>query len=320
MTTFWLLCYENLATILAVLSIILTIIVSAESLKKRAKICIGILIAFVAFIISVNSIETYNSSTIVPNIIGLTYDDAMSTLYSHRLKGQLVLASTNDNLADTDSRVVWQSRNEDTVTNNGNLISFIIDDSFALNSRFIIQYPYQDLEIDQYEALKYDCDYHDALQQMRNTDFQYGTPLNDPHWDIEIESAELEYELNVNIKYGVMHLNGETVYSYEVYAKSMAATMEKIIEDSAEMLGRSLKYNLNNCVIIGKIIPLFEHEDSVLLSKDFENYQEKGNSILLLPQTMKCGNYKFAFSIICSDGQMFEWYHNLKIVDNDSSS
>ena len=78
--------------------------------------------------------------TVVPNLYGLTYDDALNTLYSNRLKGQLVLASTNRDLSKSDSRVVWQSQASQLIIPTQTKISFVIDDAFSLNSTPLIQY------------------------------------------------------------------------------------------------------------------------------------------------------------------------------------
>ena len=95
----------------------------------------------------------------------------------------------------------------------------------------------------------------------------------------------------------------------------MSATLERIIEDSAKFYSPGLQLDLKNCTIIGKIIPADGQKGTVLRDIEFERYQKNGRSILLTPQVLQCGDYTFYFSIICSDDQIYEWYHNLKIVE-----
>ena len=116
-------CYDHLAIILSVISIMIMIILSpvfwkmevnkatSKKGKKALKNVLGFVI-IVALMIGFAFLccSIHEKWTVVPNLYGLTYDDALNTLYSNRLKGQLVLASTNRDLSKSDSRVVWQSQ------------------------------------------------------------------------------------------------------------------------------------------------------------------------------------------------------------------
>ena len=61
----------------------------------------------------------HNRYSVVPDIYGTTYDNAISALREAGLDVRLVLVSTNENLANEDTRVVCQSKNAESCVDKG---------------------------------------------------------------------------------------------------------------------------------------------------------------------------------------------------------
>ena len=84
--------------------------------------------------ITLKAIYCNENYSVVPNIYGMTYDNALSSLREADLDGRLALASTNENLANADTRVVWQSKDAGGIVAKGTSVVFVIDDNFAIES------------------------------------------------------------------------------------------------------------------------------------------------------------------------------------------
>ena len=347
---FFLVWYGHLTEILSVTAIVTTIILTTfhksqkedkdkktssekneagcenrdESTISFTRVQAAIIILLLVIGLSVTSWHVYKKWTIVPNLYGRTYDDAMGALYDSRLNGQLALAETNSNLASSDSRIVWQNYDSNAILCAGTTVSFLIDDCFSLNSTPLIQYEYKDLAIDQTQKLEYRCDYKDAIQQAAGQEryaIENGIPVEysiaDPHWMIEIDAADLKYEAHVSVWHGILFTKADPSYSYRVYGGAMSVTLEELITSSAALLsGVALKPDLDNCTIVGKLIPTSGQDKTVLCVLPFPNHPDY-NSQVFLPQTLLCGDYTFAFSIIDENDQLYEWYHYITIVDNE---
>lgn len=75
----------------------------------------------------------HNRYSVVPDIYGTTYDNAISALREAGLDVRLVLVSTNENLANEDTRV-YVSRRMQKVVSMRVHVMFIIDDNFAIEA------------------------------------------------------------------------------------------------------------------------------------------------------------------------------------------
>ncbi len=290
---------------------------------SRMRIWSAIIVLVVAVGLSGASWYIHNNWTIVPDLSGRTYDDAIDVLYECGLTGQLALAETNGNLSSADSRVVWQSHEEKSIERVKTKVSFVIDDCFSLNSTPLTQYAYRNVVIDQPQKLEYTCDYRDVSQQMAEQDrfaikngiFE-GYSIEEPHWRIEIDAADLHYEVYTTSRHGISYSTADAFFSYKIYGEAMAATLEELILSSLERLsGTSQCPNLDKCIVVGKLIPLSGQDTIILRKLNFPNQKNK-NSKVFLPQTLVCGEYKFEFSIIDGDSQLYEWYHYVTIIDD----
>ena len=342
--------HDNLGVILSVTAIMITIILSTANssqdadenrkgivspkggsqIKNKmtipaARIWVAGVILIVIVALSGTSIYVNERWSIVPNLTGRTYDDAIQALYDSNLNGQLALAKTNSDLANSDSRIVWQSYQGDTIQEVGATISFVIDDCFSLNSAPLFQYAYKDIDIDQTQKLDYKCDYRDAGQQMVEQEreaIENGTPLDysfvDPHWKVYIDAADIRYEMHTSVWHGIPYTSANTMYSYKTYAGAMSLTLDELVTSSAALLsGVASKPDLIECSILGKLIPISGQDDIILCRIDLPDSPDCNTGTFFLPQTLTCGDYLFYFSIIDSDNQLYEWYHYITIVDND---
>ena len=320
----FLLCYDNLAYIIAVLAIVATIVASSgilqyekanteagEGKKPKKKSVVSAWIIIVLVFIMISAIiwavcgYFHKTWTVVPDLEGRSYDNSIDVLYESGLKGQPVLAGTNDDLSESDSRVAWQYPEKDSVVRVGTFISFLIDDQFALNSMPLTHYKFKDAPTEQSKVLDYNIRYK-KLSENKSFD--------DPHWDIEIDAKDINYEIKSFSWHGHIFTDAGTVISYREYAESMALTLTDIIENSSEAyVNSTFKSELGSCRIVGKLIPTFEQSETGLA----EMTTSDDKVVLYLPQMLTPGKYLFAFSIIDSDDQLIEWYHYITIVEEN---
>ena len=335
MIKFWLWCYDNLAEILALVAIILAIISGDDLLqqpketKAKNKFVLWILqkpqraiaavLVFGSVFITFKAFSVHNRKTVVPDLCGMTYEDAVKSINENRLKGQLILAETNEDLARPSSRVIWQSLDPDSPVKTETTISFLVDDGFSLTATPLNQYRYRDVSVDQTKKLDYRCDYKETLQQAKSA-MENGEPIDyvieDPHWNIRIGSAELQYYIEISYWQDMPHTSADVFYSYNRYAGAMSATLEELVEASIVIVGGDHKLDLQSCTVIGKLIPTEKENGQVMRCINVPNY----NGVFLLPQSLVCGEYRFAFSVIDSDDRMYEWYHFIYIEDADERS
>jgi hypothetical protein len=333
MTCFYLWCFDNLADIIALVTIILTILTSDGLLgretdesenrvkRKRLRSDAIIWIVIITLVISYKSTDTHGKYTIVPNLYGLTYDDAMKALIDKGLEGQLVLAETSKDLQNSDSRVVWQSAEAQGTENVGEIVSFLIDDCFSLKSTPLNEYMHRKDEIQQTEKLNYICDYKDPVKQsveQQQAAMESGEPVRysfeDSHWEITVDSADIRYEIRSLYIDDMPYYVIDSFYSYNNYSGKMSVTLEDIVEESLKRVAGDADSILDpNDTIVGKMTPLSEQQNTALRSITVPNHK----GVFLLPQTLVCGDYRFDFAIIESDDAIYEWYHTITIEDNE---
>lgn len=277
----------------------------------------AIVLTFIALLFLVVGKTTYDHKVMVPNLSGKTYDESISTLYDSGLAGQLLLASTNKNLSGSDSRVVWQSIGSGEVCERGEKVSFVIDDAFALDTVPLNQRAYVTYASGSGQVLNYTCDYRDAIHQALEIESEAEragvSPVYEfeaPHWYIEVESPTIEINLTTGVRQGRSFTMANDSFSYYAYADDMAATLYEIAEISASRISN---IELSNYVLIGKLIPWnsseFTNAKILCISQD--------NSVLFFPLILKSEEYTFVFSLLDSDGNNYEWYHTIRILDKN---
>lgn len=288
--------------------------------KKRClplKLIVALMLTFITLLFVIIGSTTYEHKAIVPDLSGKTYDDAISALYDSGLAGQLLLASTNENLSGADSRVVWQSTKPGEVSDRRDVISFVIDDSFAIDTIPLNQCAYVTYNPGTGQILNYTCDYLDAIHQALEIESeaeQAGVSpvyeLEAPHWYIEVEPPTIEINFTTGVRHGRSFTMANDSYSYYTYAYDMAATLYEIAEFSASRISYA---DLSEFLLVGKLIPQNRSENTntkmLIISND--------NSVLFLPLVLKSGEYTFVFTLLDSDGNNYEWYHTIRILDKN---
>lgn len=337
--------YDYVANILSVASIILTMLTIAPDdkdnshtnsskatgeanhdkpleRKQKKKFCpplrlIVALMMCILLAVSVFCIIMYHFKVIVPDLSGKTYDEAISTLYDSGLAGQLLLASTNKNLSGSDSRVVWQSIGSGEVCERGEKVSFVIDDAFALDTVPLNQRAYVTYASGSGQVLNYTCDYRDAIHQALEIESEAEragvSPVYEfeaPHWYIEVESPTIEINLTTGVRQGRSFTMANDSFSYYSYANDMAATLNEIAEISASRISNA---NLSEYILVGKMIPQNQSEDITVKMLKMSN----DNSVLFFPLILKSGEYTFVFTLLDSDGNNYEWYHTIRILEKE---
>ena len=210
MVKFFLTCHENISAILSVAALIVTIVThdifpkyvalkehrnKEDEIYKRQKIClllqfsVAFFLVFCSIFVWIKSYTTYCNWGVVPDLYGMTYDDAISALYDSGLTGHLLLASTNKNLSNSDSRVVWQSTKPGEVSDHRDVISFVIDDSFALDTIPLNQCAYVTYNPGTGQVLNYTCDYRDAIHQALEIESEAEQAGVSPVYELEAESV-----------------------------------------------------------------------------------------------------------------------------------
>ena len=320
----WLWFYDNRAEILSLLAIVITILTSDDTIqqeglkiKERVKLflssgrkVLALFLLFFSVFAYFNSLDIYSKYTVVPDVKEMTYDDAIKSLNNNRLKGQLVLSETNDNLADPNSRVLWQSIEENTVVTLAETVSFLIDDSFSLEYMPLNQYRYGEISVEQAEKLNYVIVRGDNSIQTTEEGSKID-PVIDPHWTIKVAHDDLDYNVRIYLYHGYTYVSADAIQSYYAYAKSLSLTLEELVSRSASAIGGL--YDSDDLTVLGKLTPVSETDVSGLRSIDVPNHQ----GVFLLPKSLPCGTYRFYFSIIDSQYRMYDWYHYLVIEDSE---
>lgn len=332
MDEFFLRFYGNAGYIIGIMSILVSILLSGfatrqntdgQNTNQKIKLSIpcGVvvlcsLLVLATVFVAIISENIAKKKTVVPNIYGMTYDDAITALSDNGLMGRLLLASTNENLSATDSRVVWQSESAGSTTERDTVISFVIDDSFALEYIPLNQRNYQSLSYDQSANLEYTCDYRDAIKQSLEIEREAereGTPVvyefEESHWYIEIEPPETKYNITTGTSKGRNFTMADNSYSYHVYSNAMCGTLQEIAEATARTIGGS---PFEDYFIVGKLISIDEEKTTNL--KETQLSDEAG--VLFLPLVLTGGNYKFVMSFLDESGDCYEWYHDIKILES----
>lgn len=335
--SFWLKCYDCLGYVLPVIAIVISVLsinfVKADSTAgggdnaKRKRIInwpvliIAILLGLTAVVGTSICFVCHEKYTLVPKIYGMTYDDAISELYKNDLQGRLLLASTNEDLANSDSRVVWQSAEGGEVVTRETRVLFVIDDSFALDYVPLNQYKYGDiseLTLERSDVLDFKVFFRDVLAQEVNNNKKEEAEREDypefkeSHWYIEIKPREVDYNFESSVGFrGRSTINVDNTYSYYLYADSMALTLSHIADETARMIGHvSEEYT-----IVGKLIPT----DGSEVAKLKETVLSEDAGIIYLPLVMESGDYSFVVAFLSTEGESYEWYHDVCILTRGQS-
>lgn len=228
----------------------------------------------------------------VPDIYGMTYDDALSSLRNVGLDGRLALASTNEDLANADTRVVWQSKEAGSIIDKGSNVMFVIDDNFALESFPLSAFT--------------------TAEEPNTTgrEWYWDADKSEENWEIQVPINQFSVQGSTKILNGVYKYSG-AVFTLDLYSTDMNSILSEIIDQTCAQYAPDL--SIADMYLIGKLIPAGDTNQSALDSVS----TSLTHGIMILPKYLMEGKYQFAFCLCDQDGNSYEWRHTVMVVSNE---
>lgn len=275
-----------------VASILLTATKSGEKQRNVVLITLTGILCVACFGISAITIHYNNEYSLVPDIYGMTYDDALSSLRNVGLDGRLALASTNEDLANADTRVVWQSKEAGSIIDKGSNVMFVIDDNFALESFPLSAFT--------------------TAEEPNTTgrEWYWDADKSEENWEIQVPINQFSVQGGTKILNGVYKYSG-AVFTLDLYSTDMNSILSEIIDQTCAQYAPDL--SIADMYLIGKLIPAGDTNQSALDSVS----TSLTHGIMILPKYLMEGKYQFAFCLCDQDGNSYEWRHAIMVVSNE---
>lgn len=287
---------DDLPLIVSIVSIVASILLTATKSgeKQRNVVLITLtgILCVACFGISAITIHYNNEYSLVPDIYGMTYDDALSSLRNVGLDGRLALASTNEDLANADTRVVWQSKEAGIIIDKGSNVMFVIDDNFALESFPLSAF---------------------TTEKKTNTtghEWYWDADKSEENWEIKVPINQFSVQGSTKILNGVYKYSG-AVFALDLYSTDMNSILSDIVDQTCAQYAPDLP--IADMYLIGKLIPAGDTNQSAL--DCFSTSLTHG--IMILPKYLMEGKYQFAFCLCDKDGNSYEWRHTIMVVPNE---
>ena len=268
---------------------VLTIIINVLS-----DLCITLapILCVVCICVSLKTIQYDKKYSLVPDIYGMTYDDALSSLRDAGLDGRLALASTNEDLTNADTRVVWQSKEAGIIIDKGSNVMFVIDDNFALESFPLSAF---------------------TTEKKTNTtghEWYWDADKSGENWEVKVPINQFSAQGSTKILNGVYKYSG-AVFTLDLYSTDMNSILSEIVDQTCAQYAPDLP--IADMYLIGKLIPAGDTNQSALdcFSTSLTH------SIMILPKYLTEGKYQFAFCSCDKDGNSYEWSHTIMVVSNE---
>lgn len=275
-----------------VASILLTATKSGEKQRNIVLITLTGILCVACFGISAITIHYNNEYSLVPDIYGMTYDDALSSLRNVGLDGRLALASTNEDLANADTRVVWQSKEAGSIIDKGSNVMFVIDDNFALESFPLSAFT--------------------TAEEPNTTgrEWYWDADKSEENWEIKVPINQFSVQGSTKILNGVYKYSG-AVFTLDLYSTDMNSILSEIVDQTCAQYAPDL--SIADMYLIGKLIPAGDINQSALDSVS----TSLTHGIMILPKYLMEGKYQFAFCLCDQDGSSYEWRHAIMVVSNE---
>lgn len=287
---------DDLPLIVSIVSIVASILLTATKSgeKQRNVVLITLtgILCVACFGISAITNHYNNEYSLVPDIYGMTYDDALSSLRNVGLDGRLALASTNEDLTNADTRVVWQSKEAGIIIDKGSNVMFVIDDNFALESFPLSAF---------------------TTEEEPNTtgrEWYWDADKSEENWEIKVPINQFSVQGGTKILNGVYKYSG-AVFTLDLYSTDMNSILSEIIDQTCAQYAPDL--SIADMYLIGKLIPAGDTNQSAL--DGFSTSLTHG--IMILPKFLMEGKYQFAFCLCDKDGNSYEWRHAIMVVSNE---
>lgn len=255
-------------------------------------ITLALILCAVCIWVSVKTIQYDKNYSLVPDIYGMTYDDALSSLRDAGLDGRLALASTNEDLTNADTRVVWQSKEAGIIIDKGSNVMFVIDDNFALESFPLSAF---------------------TTEKKTNTtghEWYWDADKSGENWEVKVPINQFSAQGSTKILNGVYKYSG-AVFTLDLYSTDMNSILSEIVDQTCAQYAPDLP--IADMYLIGKLIPAGNTNQSAL--DCFSTSLTHG--IMILPKYLMEGKYQFAFCLCDKDGNTYEWRHTIMVVSNE---
>lgn len=255
-------------------------------------ITLALILCAVCIWVSVKTIQYDKNYSLVPDIYGMTYDDALSSLRDAGLDGRLALASTNEDLTNADTRVVWQSKEAGIIIDKGSNVMFVIDDNFALESFPLSAF---------------------TTEKKTNTtghEWYWDADKSGENWEVKVPINQFSAQGSTKILNGVYKYSG-AVFTLDLYSTDMNSILSEIVDQTCAQYAPDLP--IADMYLIGKLIPAGNTNQSAL--DCFSTSLTHG--IMILPKYLMEGKYQFAFCLCDKDGKTYEWRHTIMVVSNE---
>lgn len=255
-------------------------------------ITLALILCAVCIWVSVKTIQYDKNYSLVPDIYGMTYDDALSSLRDAGLDGRLALASTNEDSTNADTRVVWQSKEAGIIIDKGSNVMFVIDDNFALESFPLSAF---------------------TTEKKTNTtghEWYWDADKSGENWEVKVPINQFSAQGSTKILNGVYKYSG-AVFTLDLYSTDMNSILSEIVDQTCAQYAPDLP--IADMYLIGKLIPAGNTNQSAL--DCFSTSLTHG--IMILPKYLMEGKYQFAFCLCDKDGKTYEWRHTIMVVSNE---
>lgn len=219
--------------------------------------------------------------SVVPDLYGLTYNDAVNELHDNDLLCIVLLSSSDDIRTGQDLRVVWQSSVKNSVSRKGDSIFIILDNNFGY----------------EYNPISKPIGFIDG---------------RDWEW-IKQNNA---VSIRLPVPYENMKGSTTTAIAFDVYADCLASTLEAIAMDyidSNPIVIPIGSKSLNDYVFVGKICA-YNNNDYRIKAVN----TTLANGTIFLPIVMNDDYYGFHFSFYDEDGNHYDHSIPIKFLSEES--
>ena len=283
----------SLSDVLGIVAIITAFIVAYVGGNEKPKnrilswSFIVLLICLFAMILNYKISEKYSK---VPNVCGLSYDEALLTLTEAGLTPQFVLSSGND-LSLPTCRVFWQSLPYGKIVDKNEQCFLMLDDYYLSRASSVIKYKFKGKDKTYYAYSSVDksnAEYPDVKIELS----PYALPTAGADNRIYLfDQTRLKDESNL-------------LSTDEFFARSLMECMTGI---SRQLYDENLKYeiiDLDGIMSFGRLTSVKnknEHTATYIFDND-------GNTrLIVIPDHLVPGEYNYELSVIKNDGVCYEW-------------
>lgn len=291
------------AIIAAAISVVLAILQSSNRKGKKTWLYLSILTLTILIIcLTIISIVLNKVCTIVPQLSGITIEDATNRIYTSNLDPEYLVSEKNEQ----GEYVVWQEPSAGSLVKKHTPVFFVsrvspISPDVAPLTYFDEQKAIHPVD-EQIELLPY---YIDENYITEGADRYY----NEPHLEIQISAPEKHYNfVTYRLADGRSVFYSDTTDWNMNFTNRVACTLEEITEDMLTSIG--ILNPIENYKYIGM---LSDEECNTYSWKKIAT--SSWNGTIFLPEHIEYRRYKFKFCFYDNKNDAcYSWYHYVTII------